>query len=303
MSVVVAGSLNMDLVLRVRHLPAAGETVHGHGFAMCGGGKGANQAIAAARLGAGVAMIGCVGADDFGRTLHASLVDDGVAVDFVSQCPGVATGVATILVDDQGQNCIALAPGANARLSPAHIDAAGALIAQAGLLILQLEVPLQTTLHAIATAAASHVAVLLNPAPALHLPDFAWHLVDYLVPNETEATSLSGVVVRDPASAAQAADILRARGVPNVLITLGAQGVFIASESRRLHLPARRVEVADTTAAGDAFIGGLAAGLDEGRTLEDAARLGMSAAGLCVTRHGAQPALPRRHELKEVETI
>jgi ribokinase len=294
---VVVGSLNMDLVMRVRRPPEAGETLFGRGFAMAEGGKGGNQAVASARLGASVAMVGRVGADAFGTQLRTALQHDHVDVGHVLSSPGTPTGVAMIMVEDTGENRIILAPGANLALALADIDSACGLVAQARLLVVQLEVPIPAVTHSIFAAARASVPVLCNPAPAQDLPQDTWRHIDYLVPNETEASILTGIAVSDPPSAAEAARVLRGRGVRHVLITLGAQGVFIADSQGERLLPAQKVNVVDTTAAGDCFIGGLVAGLCDGMPLDRAARLGIAAASLSVTRPGAQPSLPTRREL------
>ena len=299
---VVVGSLNMDLVMRVPRPPLAGETLFGRGFAMAEGGKGGNQAVASARLGASVAMVGRVGADAFGAQLRTALQRDQVNVDHVRRmADGTPTGVAMIMVEEAGENRIIVAPGANLALTPADIDSAAALIAHAKLVVVQLEVPIPSVMHAIHAGASAGASVLCNPAPAQDLPQEAWRHIDYLVPNETEASILTGIAVSDPPSAAEAARRLRARGVRHVLITLGAQGVFIANAQGERLLAARGVQVVDTTAAGDCFIGGLVAGLCETMSLDQAARLGIAAASLCVTRAGAQPSLPMRRECDSVD--
>lgn len=297
--IVVIGSLNMDLVMRTARIPSAGETLSGHGFATLPGGKGANQAVACARLGGQVAMIGRVGVDAFGRALRDALATDGIDVARVEDTAEAATGVAMILVEDIGENRIVLAPGANGRLLGDDIERSRALIEGAALLVLQLEVPLDTVCAAIAIARQAGVPVLLNPAPASALPDALYSSIDLLVPNETEATLLTGITVRDPASAEEAARSLLARGVRSVLITLGAQGVLIADADGCRHLSARVVQAVDSTAAGDTFVGGLAVGLTEGLSLDEAAALGQAASAICVTRAGAQPSIPRRGELTQ----
>jgi ribokinase len=293
---VVVGSLNMDLVLRVPRAPEAGETLTGHDFSVVPGGKGANQAVACARMGAKVTHIGRVGADAFGNALRQTMAADGIDIRHISTDGHAATGVATILVEDSGQNRIVLAPGANATLTPAHLDDARSCIEASSMVVLQLEIPLETVLHAIGMARRAGRPVLLNPAPARPLPDHLWASVDFLIPNESEAALLTGIAVSGPASAAEAAQILRARGVGHVLVTLGEQGVLIAGQDGTRHLPAQSVAAIDTTAAGDTFIGGFATGLLEGLSVDDAARLGQRAAALCVTRQGAQPSIPRRSE-------
>ncbi len=295
--VVVIGSLNMDLVMRTPRVPVGGETLHGHEFSTLPGGKGANQAVACARLGAKVAMIGQVGNDGFGTTLRDGLAADGIDTSGVLQTSAVGTGVAMILVEDIGQNRIVLAAGANGALTPADIDAHAARIGGAAMLVLQLEVPMPVVQRAIGIAHAAGVPVLLNPGPASPLPEAVWSQIDILVPNESEATLLSGVEVSDATSAYAAAKVFRQRGVKCVLITLGANGVAVIDDAGERHLPAHVVKAVDTTAAGDTFIGGLSAGLVEGLAMDDAVALGQRASALCVTRHGAQPSIPYRREI------
>lgn len=295
--IVVVGSLNMDLVMRVPRVPVGGETLHGHGFSTLPGGKGANQAVACARLGAAVSMIGQVGDDGFGPSLIAGLITDGIDAEGVKRSATAGTGVAVILVEDAGQNRIMLDAGANGALTPADIDACAATIEGAAMLVLQLEIAMPAIERTVAIAHAAGVPVLLNPGPAVPLPETLWPLIDLLIPNESEAALLSGQRVDDLEDAKAAARSLRARGVGIVLITLGANGVLVADDEGMRHLPAKVVEAVDTTAAGDTFIGGLAAGLLEGLTLDAAAMLGQQASAVCVTRRGAQPSIPYRHEL------
>ncbi len=295
--VVVVGSLNMDLVMRTPRVPVGGETLHGHEFSTLPGGKGANQAVACARLGAKVAMIGQVGNDGFGTTLRDGLAADGIDVNGVLQTSAVGTGVAMILVEDIGQNRIVLAAGANGALTPDDIDAQTALIGGAAMVVLQLEVPMPVVERAIAIAHSAGVPVLLNPGPAKPLAEPLWSQIDLLIPNESEAELLSGIAVTDAASAYTAARVFRQRGVKCVLITLGANGVAVIDDAGERHLPAHVVKAVDTTAAGDTFIGGLTAGLVEGMAMDEAVALGQRASALCVTRHGAQPSIPYRREI------
>lgn len=287
----------MDLVTRASRLPRAGETLIGQTFSTVPGGKGANQAVACARLGAKVSMIGQVGNDGFGSTLRDGLAADGIDVSGVRQTTAVGTGVAMILVEDIGQNRIVLAAGANGALTSADLDAHAALIEGAAMLVLQLEVPMPVVQRAIEMAHAAGVPVLLNPGPAVPLPEAIWTQIDILVPNESEATLLSGVEVTDAPSAYAAAHVFRQRGVKCVLITLGANGVAVVDDAGERHLPAHVVKAVDTTAAGDTFIGGISAGLVEGMPIDDAVALGQRASALCVTRHGAQPSIPYRREI------
>lgn len=295
--VVVVGSLNMDLVMRTERVPAAGETLTGRGFETVPGGKGANQAVACARLGSPVAMIGRVGGDAFGAVLREGLARDGIDTGALVTRPEVASGVAVILVEDSGQNRILLAPGANGALDAAAVEQETSRIESAAMLVLQLEVPMDAVERAIAIARRAGVPVLLNPAPAAPIADSLWNSIDILVPNEGEAEVLTGLPVADVASAFAAARVLRGKGVARVLVTLGERGVVLADDQGERHLPAMIVKAVDTTAAGDTFIGGLVAGLREGRTLDEAASLGQAASAICVTRAGAQPSIPYRREL------
>jgi ribokinase len=296
---VVVGSLNMDLVLRTPRVPAAGETLSAFGFATHPGGKGANQAVACARMGAPTRMIGRVGSDFYGHALREALAADGIDAAEVEASAATHSGIAMILVEPDGQNRILLAPGANGELGAADIERRAALIAGAAMLIVQLEVPLAAVERAVAIAHRAGVAVLLNPAPAAVLPETLWPQIDLLVPNESEAAALAGCPVEDAASAANAAVALRARGVGRVVVTLGTHGVVIADADGTRHLPAEIVAAIDTTAAGDCFIGALATALREGWSLARAAAFGQSAAAICVTRAGAQPAIPYRREVRE----
>jgi ribokinase len=295
--VVVVGSLNMDLVVRTARLPVAGETVTGKGFATIPGGKGANQAVAAARLGARTAMIGCVGDDAFGEALRAGLEADGIDCRAVQRVAGVATGVALIEVDDAGHNHIVVVPGGNGRLDPARVEANDALLAGARMVVLQLEVPLETVRFVAARARALGKVVVLNPAPARPLPGELLACLDYLVPNELEAAALTGLPVNSPAAAVEAARRLRALGPANVIVTLGAAGAVAVTAEGVTHHPARPVVAVDSTAAGDTFIGGLCAALVEGRSLERAIAFAQAAAAVSVTRPGAQSSIPRKAEV------
>lgn len=298
LGVVVLGSVNADLVLRCPRLPVPGQTVHGREFERLPGGKGANQAVAAARLGASVSFIGCVGDDEFGRSAHELLAAEGIDTQHLHRIAGVSTGVAMILVDDAGQNCIALAAGANAALSIEHVDAAKALIQGAGMLVCQLESPLPVVQHGIALARAAGVPVLLNPAPMQALPPDLLTQVDILVPNETEAAALLGIAPGAGFDAAAAATRLRELGPRTVIVTLGASGVRLASDGiDDMHLEPPRVRAVDTTGAGDTFIGAYAAARCEGASLIDAIEFAQQAAAISVTRAGALAAMPRRGEL------
>ncbi|SDN80459.1 ribokinase [Janthinobacterium sp. OK676] len=300
--IVVIGSINMDLVLRVPRMPLPGETLTGGAFRTIPGGKGANQAVACARLSgkvAGaqqVAMVGCVGDDAFGATLRSALVGDGIIDSHITTLPGVASGIASILVDDNGQNSIVIAGGANDLLSPAHIDAAKALIEQADIVVLQLETPMATVVHAIKLARSLGKTVVLNPAPAASLPEGVLELVDYLIPNEIEAAMLAGVSP-EGADVKALAGALQKLGSDNVIITLGSKGVHAALYGGDYTFPAEAVKAVDTTAAGDTFIGGFVAGLASGMDEAEAIGQGQRAAAWSVTKPGAQTSIPHLHEL------
>ncbi|WP_426077958.1 ribokinase [Janthinobacterium sp. PSPC3-1] len=301
--IVVIGSINMDLVLRVPRMPLPGETLTGGAFRTIPGGKGANQAVACARMsgklaagGQQVAMVACVGDDEFGATLRAALVADGIIDRHVTTVPGVASGIASILVDDNGQNSIVLAGGANDCLSPAHIDAARELIEQSDIVVLQLEVPMETVVHAIKLARSLGKTVVLNPAPAAKVPADVLALVDYLIPNEIEAAMLAGAEV-DANDVKALAAALQKQGSDNIIITLGAKGVHAALYGGDHDFPAQAVQAVDTTAAGDTFIGGFVAGLASGLDEAEAIAQGQRAAAWSVTKPGAQTSIPHLHEL------
>lgn len=301
-SIVVVGSLNMDLIMRMSRAPIGGETVPGLDFSMLPGGKGANQAVACARMGAKVIMVGRVGIDANGDVLKAGLAADGIDAREVRGLASTHTGVASIWVEEDGQNRIVLAPGANGLLDPASVARANTLIDMAGMLIVQLEVPMPAVQAAIDRAVAAHVPVLMNPAPAAPLPDAMWAQIEILVLNEIEATAYAGIPVTDPTSAAEAGAQLRARGPDRVLVTLGAQGVVVVDGGGARHTPAKKVKAVDTTAAGDTFIGAIAAALCEGQSLDAAVALGQAASALCVTRRGAQTSIPYRRQLAPPDT-
>ncbi|MEE8391968.1 MAG: ribokinase [Anaerolineae bacterium] len=296
--ITVVGSLNMDLVARAPRIPQPSETIIGGDFHTVPGGKGANQAVAVARLGAQVAMVGRVGRDAFAKPLLDNLDATGVDHTFVIQDPEAATGVALIVVDDAGQNSIVVASGANMRLSPADVDGAETAIASADALLLQLESPLDTVIRAAEIARAHGVTVILNPAPAHPLPAELLAMVDVLIPNESETALLTGLPVGSQAEAEAAATALRELGVGTVILTLGERGALLAREKGAEHFPAFDVTPVDTTAAGDAFVGGFAVALAEGRTLAEAVRWGNGAGGLATTKLGAQPSLPTRQDLE-----
>jgi ribokinase len=295
--VLVVGSANVDFTVAVPRLPAPGETVTGGVLLVNHGGKGANQAVAARRLGAEVRFIASVGRDGSGREIRAALAAEGIGVDGVGVTDEAATGTALIVVDQAGRNQIAVAPGANWRLSLEHVRSREGDFAWARVVACQLETPLETLTWTLEEARRRGLVTVLNPAPVReNLPD-VWRLVDYLTPNEGEAERLSGIAVRDPRSAAAAARALRGLGAGTVIVTLGAQGALACTAQGEIHAPAHPVSAVDTTAAGDAFNGALAAALGGGEPLEHALRFANAAAALACTRRGAQPSLPTRADV------
>jgi len=296
--IVVVGSSNTDMIVKLPHLPKPGETVSGGAFSTAAGGKGANQAVAAARAGADVGLVARVGDDSFGEQAIAGFVGDGIDVRHVTRHPAAPSGVALIFVDDAGENCIAVAPGANAELTPEDVEAAEELITGADGVVMQLETPIEAIERAAALAREHGVRVILNPAPARPLSDEILRNVSILTPNESEAELLTGIQVEDDAGAEAAARALVARGVGTVILTLGSRGAFVfESESGEL-VPSFEVQAVDTTAAGDVFNGSLAVGLAEGMPLAKAVRFANAAAALSVTRLGAQPSAPTRPEIE-----
>ncbi|MBP1659752.1 MAG: ribokinase [Candidatus Aminicenantes bacterium] len=296
--VLVVGSSNTDMVIRVPHIPRPGETVLGTDLTMAGGGKGANQAVAAARAGGRVTLVARVGDDVFGGQAVAAFAADGLETRFVLRTPGISSGVALINVDDRGENSISVASGANARLSVEDVKSAAAAFEEADIVLLQLESPLETVAAVVRAAGERGVPVVLNPAPARPLDSDLLSGVSVLTPNETEAELLSGIPVRDEGGVREAAARLRRRGPRAVVITLGDRGVYASSPDLEGFFPAFRVEAVDTTAAGDVFNGALAVALAEKRPLPEALRFAQAAAAISVTRPGAQPSAPTRAEIE-----
>lgn len=298
-NVVVVGSANMDLVVRAHRAPGPGETVHGRSLDYLPGGKGANQAVAAARLGARTHMVCRVGDDSLGEPVRRNLFDNGVDVGLVRVANDTPQGLAIIIVDDDGQNRILLAAGSNALLAPEDIGGAASVFTSESLVLLQNEVRLETTIRASQVAKAAGATVLWNPAPAPDgLPDEMIGCVDVLLPNESEAESLTGIAVRDSQGARRAAAAIVAKGIPNVVITLGERGALWCNRQETFEMPSFSVAVVDTTAAGDTFAGALAVALAEGREARDAMRFACGASALAVTKLGAQPGIPTRAQLE-----
>ncbi|HEY9620905.1 MAG TPA: ribokinase [Crinalium sp.] len=298
MSVIVFGSINMDLVARTPRLPAPGETLIGHVFETIPGGKGANQAVAVARLGISTEMVGRVGGDTFGQELINGLKLSGVGCDRVLIDPSTHSGVAMIAVDDASENNIIVIPGANGQMGHDDIARLEALLPQSTVLLLQLEIPLPAVVAAAQAAKRAGVRVILDPAPARSdLPNELYPLVDIITPNQVEASHLVGFPVVDVESAAKAADVLNQRGVLTSIIKLGKSGALCRTGAETFQIPIFPVNAVDTVAAGDAFNGGLAAGLAAGLSLQDATTQASAVGALSVTKAGAQPSLPTRAEL------
>ena len=294
--IVVLGSTNTDMVISGAKIPVPGETVSGGRFMMNPGGKGANQAVAVARLAAKkgqCTFIAKVGDDLFGRETAARLAADKIDAKLIVDRKA-ASGTALILVDQKGQNCISVALGANGTLLPKDVRKFAKDIQAAEALLLQLETPLETVLWAAQTAHAKKVPVVLNPAPAAKLPKELYRCLDWITPNETEAELLTGVKVTDLASAQKAEAVLRRRGVGNVVITLGSKGCYAAG---KIH-PCVKVKAVDTVAAGDTFNGAFVVALAEGKTVDEAVAFAQKASAIAVTRPGAQSSVPHRREVK-----
>jgi len=290
--VVCLGSLNMDLLIQVQHAPAEGETVVGQSIQYVPGGKGANQAVSCARQGASVCMLGCVGADSHGTTLRNSLSQEGIAVDAIVTDPSQPTGIALVLLDEHGNNRIVVIAGANGSYC---LDENQLLeqLSQAHYLVMQFEVPINQVLQAAKVAHKLGCKVVLNPSPVKPIPQELWVLVDTLIVNETEAHFLTGLCAHaDVHLAAQAGQYLRAKGVLNVVVTLGALGAVASNAAGSTHHPAAKVPVLDTTAAGDTFLGALTVALARKQSLQQSVATGISAAALCVQHLGAQPSIP-----------
>ena len=297
MKSVVFGSINMDLVVTTPQLPKPGETLTGHTYFTAPGGKGANQAVAAARLGAETVMVGRVGNDAFAEPLVENLAQNGVDTAAVQADPSVSSGVALIQVEDSGENTIVIIPGSNGTVGEADVARLATVLATGDLLLLQLEVPLDAVIAAAIYADQTGATIVLDPAPAREIPDLLIKMVDLITPNETEAEILTGITVSDRESAQAAAQVLLDRGAKNVLVKLGADGAIFADGETMTHVPAFPVKAIDTVAAGDASNGGIAAGLCAGLPLAEALTWGMAAGGLATTKRGAQEAMPTREEM------
>ncbi len=296
--ITVVGSINVDLVINSDRIPLPGETIKGGNFQVISGGKGANQAVAVSRQQIPTSFIGCVGDDDFGIGQKANLKNEKINTSYISKIDNESTGVAIIVVEPDGNNRIILSPGANDKLTPDIIETAQDAIAKADILICQLEIPLETVKKALEIAKANNTITILNPAPAIFLDSSILGLVDYLIPNETEAAVLSNVNVVDRKSAERAAKELSRICPGTIIITMGEQGVLTIDNGNMKFAAAVPVKAKDTTAAGDTFIGTLAAFLFQGDALEIAVKKAMSAAAISVTKFGAQTSIPDKQEFE-----
>lgn len=296
--ILVVGSSNTDMVIVTKKFPLPGETVLGGKFFMNPGGKGANQAVAAARLGGQVSFVSKVGKDIFGQQTIQHLVSEGIDISNVTVDPDNPSGVAQIIVDSHAENSIVVAPGANMTLSLSDIDSALKQPEDAGIVLMQLEIPLETVLYAARLAHEMGRKVILNPAPANTLPEELFRFLYLITPNESETEILTGIKVGDDPSAAAAAAVLHKKGVKVVIITLGANGAYISSGEIQQRIPAPSVQAIDTTAAGDTFNGALAVAISRGEGLSEAVLFANQAAALAVTRLGAQSSIPFLKEMK-----
>lgn len=298
-NLVVLGSINADHILNLEHFPTPGETVTGQEYQVAFGGKGANQAVAAGRSGADIAFIACVGDDDTGSRVCKQLESDKIDTSPVSTIKEASTGVALIFVNGAGENVIGIHAGANAALTPALVAEHQQKIVDASALLMQLESPLESVLAAAKVAHQHQTKVILNPAPACELSDELLGLVDMITPNETEAEKLTGVRVENDDDAAKASQVLHAKGIETVIITLGSRGVWLSENGKGQRVAGFKVKAVDTIAAGDTFNGALVTALLESKPMNEAIRFAHAAAAIAVTRKGAQPSVPWRHEIDE----
>lgn len=295
--IVVIGSSNTDMVIKADHLPAPGETIIGDQFFMNPGGKGANQAVAAARLGGQVSFITKTGNDLFGRQSKQLFLEEGIQSNYIFSDPTLPSGVALITVDQNGENCIVVASGANATLNPDDIDKARLEIESASIILMQLEIPIKTVEYVAKLAKSKGIPVILNPAPVCSLRDEILDCISILTPNRKEAEMLSRIPVTEIESAKKAAEIISRKGVKTIIITLGSKGALIYENDEFIIVSAVKVNAIDTTAAGDVFNGALVVALAEGKSNKEAVQFACAAAGITVTRMGAQSSVPYRREV------
>ncbi len=286
------------MVIKTDHLPVPGETVTGGQFFVYQGGKGANQAVAAARLGGRVSLIANIGDDIFGRQSLESIKAEGIDVSRLTIEPNKASGVALISVDRHGENCIAVASGSNATLFPQNLQGSLPLIKEASIIMMQLEIPMETINYVAELCKTHGITLILNPAPACFLPDALFPNINIITPNENEAEMLTGIQVKDRASATEAANVLKNKGVDIVIITMGKQGAVIVTDEYEEMIPSLVVDAVDSTGAGDVFNGALSVAIAEGKELTEAVKFACSAAAISVTRLGAQSSAPDRKEVE-----
>jgi len=295
--IIVVGSSNTDMVIKAAKFPLPGETILGGEFFLFPGGKGANQAVAAARLGGNVIFIAKVGNDVFGEQALQQFKREGIITDYVARDPDRPSGVALITVDSKGENTIAVAQGSNGALSSDDVQKAESEFEKSDIVLTQLETPLQTILHVAKLVGKFQKRLILNPAPGMKLPDDLFPSLYLITPNESETEVLTGISVRDNSSIKRAAEKLKEMGVANVIITLGSEGAYLYNDAGGKHIPTRKVKAIDTTAAGDVFNGALAVALSEMKSLEEAVDFANHAAAISVTKMGAQASAPYRKEL------
>ena len=297
--IIVVGSSNVDLTVRVRRLPLPGETIRGATLLRTNGGKGANQAVAAARLGADVLFITCLGNDASGGMLSAQFAADGIDTSCI-KLSATPTGTALIFVDDNAENCIAVAPGSNNDLLPTDIDAARSTMEGASYLLVQLVIPMPTVVRAVELAHSLGIKTIMNPAPMNPVPEDLFSRIWLITPNQTEAEQLTGVHVESEDDAARAAEVLFAKGIKNVIVTMGSKGSLVCTPEGREFVPSRKVKAIDTTGAGDVYNGALVAALSQGKSLIEAARIATLASSIAVTRMGAQTSAPYANEIESL---
>jgi ribokinase len=302
-NICVIGSINIDLVARGACIPEPGETLIGFEFLTAPGGKGANQAVAASRQGAKVVMVGRVGEDAFAEVLLSNLSKNNILTNNILRTKNQSSGVALIMVDNAGQNTIMVVPGANMAVSPEDVRSVEGLIATADVLLLQLEIPIESVMEAASIAHQHGVKVILNPAPVCSLPHQIWPLVDILIPNENEASVLAGMSFGREYDIQNIVNNLLEFGIKTIIVTLGEKGALLVDEGKQTRIQPFKVKAVDTTAAGDAFVGGFSVALAEGCSLEEAVRWGNASGALATTKMGAQPSLPDRQEVENLLLI
>lgn len=301
--VLVIGSSNLDLVVTAKRFPNPGETIFGKKFEMFPGGKGANQAVCAARLGCKTTFIGKMGNDDFREKLSSILIEAGVDIKNLLVDSNEHTGTALITVDDTGQNQIIVISGSNMKLSPKDIQLKSALFSDATVVLAQLEIPIETVVQAAELASKNHALFILNPAPAAALPERLFPLIDFITPNENELELLSGIKIVDDSSIKHASEKLMQKGVRNIIVTLGKRGAMLVNHSTAKLFPVSEVNVVDSTAAGDAFNGAFASSISEGHLIEESIEFANKVASISVTRMGAQSSMPYLNEIKDLLTV